>query len=271
MADYLIHDSTLEDIADAIRSKTGGSSLIAPEDMPTEIASISSGTSITDGIVVKERNANGYPTEIDFYGDTVSELMFGQGSNNSVGWMYIAKVNYKTECKKIASCAFQFSGKNSGSPCPIPQTLETLNTGAFRSAQYVSAMLPVSLTGRLADLVFAFNVNLVSVMAPGITSIATSGGNGNGQFYGCTGLQTVEIGSVGYGITGSNTWNFRNCTQSGLTITLYTNGSYADTLVSNVRSSATNATIVIKASEATTYNGTTYAAGDTILTSEVTS
>ena len=43
MADYLIHDSTLEDIADAIRSKTGGSSLIAPEDMPTEIASISGG------------------------------------------------------------------------------------------------------------------------------------------------------------------------------------------------------------------------------------
>ena len=40
MSDYLIHDSTLEDIADAIRSKTGGSSLIAPEDMPTEIAGI---------------------------------------------------------------------------------------------------------------------------------------------------------------------------------------------------------------------------------------
>ena len=43
MADYLIHDSTLEDIADAIRSKTGGSSLIEPEDMPSEIASISGG------------------------------------------------------------------------------------------------------------------------------------------------------------------------------------------------------------------------------------
>lgn len=43
MADYLIHDSTLEDIADAIRAKTGGSSLIAPEDMPSEIASISGG------------------------------------------------------------------------------------------------------------------------------------------------------------------------------------------------------------------------------------
>ena len=43
MADYLIHDSTLEDIADAIRSKTGSSALINPEDMPTEIASIETG------------------------------------------------------------------------------------------------------------------------------------------------------------------------------------------------------------------------------------
>ena len=50
MADYLIHDSTLEDIADAIRSKTGGSSLIAPEDMPTEIASISGGGSLPSSI-----------------------------------------------------------------------------------------------------------------------------------------------------------------------------------------------------------------------------
>lgn len=43
MADRLIQTGTLTDIADAIRAKTGGSSLIAPEDMPTEIASISGG------------------------------------------------------------------------------------------------------------------------------------------------------------------------------------------------------------------------------------
>lgn len=50
MADYLIHDSTLEDIADAIRSKTGGSALINPEDMPTEIASISGGGGLPTGM-----------------------------------------------------------------------------------------------------------------------------------------------------------------------------------------------------------------------------
>lgn len=43
MSDYLIHDSTLEDIADAIRAKTGGTSSITPQDMATEIASIQTG------------------------------------------------------------------------------------------------------------------------------------------------------------------------------------------------------------------------------------
>lgn len=52
MAVRKINESTLTDIADAIRSKTGGSSLIAPEDMPTEIASISGGGS-SGGLVKK--------------------------------------------------------------------------------------------------------------------------------------------------------------------------------------------------------------------------
>lgn len=43
MSEYLIQSETLEDIADAIRSKTGGSALIAPEDMADEIESIQTG------------------------------------------------------------------------------------------------------------------------------------------------------------------------------------------------------------------------------------
>ena len=43
MSDYLIQSSTLEDIADAIRSKTGGSALINPEDIADAIDSIQTG------------------------------------------------------------------------------------------------------------------------------------------------------------------------------------------------------------------------------------
>ena len=44
MAKYFIQDTTLTNIADAIRAKTGGTDSITPENMPTEIASITTGT-----------------------------------------------------------------------------------------------------------------------------------------------------------------------------------------------------------------------------------
>jgi hypothetical protein len=43
MSKYTLDSSTLTNIADAIRTKTGGSSQITPLEMPTEIASISGG------------------------------------------------------------------------------------------------------------------------------------------------------------------------------------------------------------------------------------
>lgn len=60
MAEYLIQDSTLSAIADAIREKTGKADTITPEQMPTEIAGIS-GSDITliDNVEVAPNFANG--------------------------------------------------------------------------------------------------------------------------------------------------------------------------------------------------------------------
>lgn len=54
MSNYLIDDGTLTDIADAIRTKTGGSSPILTEDMATEIAGISGGGCVIDGESISE-------------------------------------------------------------------------------------------------------------------------------------------------------------------------------------------------------------------------
>lgn len=227
------------------------------------------GTEITDGIVVKARDAEGYATEVDFYGTVVEQFQFGQGGNNTVGFMRLKKVNYKNACTIIKRSAFANSGKNSESPAPIPETLTEIEAVAFGGSQYISAEFPISLTGRLPDNLFSNNTVIKTIKAPGITSLDTSGGIGNGQFLNCTGLENCEIGSIGYGVTFCETWNFRNCTQSGLTITIYTTGDYADTALTNIRNGATNATIIIKASEDTTYNGASYAAGETMITSTV--
>lgn len=227
------------------------------------------GATITDGIIVKARDADGYATEVDFYGTVVEKYQFGQGSNNTVGFMRLKKVNYKNACTTIKEGAFANSGKNSESPAPIPETLTEIEARAFRNSQYISAELPISLTGRLPDNLFSENTVIKTIKAPGITSLDTLGGNGNGQFLRCTGLENCEIGSIGYGVTYCETWNFRDCTQSGLSITVFTNAANVDKLLANIRNCATKATIVLKAAEDTEYNGRVYAAGTDIISSSV--
>ena len=96
----------------------------------------------------------------------------------------------------------------------------------------------------------------------------TMSGSSGMQFRNDTKLTSVTIGSVGYGLATMEASNmFYGCTQVGLTITFYTTGANVDGFLTKFRNNATNATIVVKASEATTYNGTSYAAGSTILTS----
>lgn len=48
---------------------------------------------------------------------------------------------------------------------------------------------------------------------------------------------------------------------------MHTTGAKTDALIASIRDGATNATIIIKAAEDTTYGGKDYAAGDTIITS----
>lgn len=60
MSEYLIQDTTLTDIADAIRSKTGGSALINPEDMASEIESIQASDGYSYSITLSSAPTNTY-------------------------------------------------------------------------------------------------------------------------------------------------------------------------------------------------------------------
>lgn len=81
-------------------------------------------------------------------------------------------------------------------------------------------------------------------------------------------LEECEIGSVGYGVSSSVSTVFYQMESVGFVGIFYTTGDYLDTLKSNIRNQATQATLIFKASEDTEYNGVAYAAGETILTSE---
>ena len=86
----------------------------------------------------------------------------------------------------------------------------------------------------------------------------------------CTALEEAVLGSVGHTVTDNNSINsFKNCTQSGLSITVFTNAANVDKLLANIRNGATKATITLKAAEDTEYNGRVYAAGTDIISSSV--
>lgn len=81
---------------------------------------------------------------------------------------------------------------------------------------------------------------------------------------------SVTFGSVGHPVTSCGLYPFHNSASAAVgTITTFTTGEYLDavkTALENLKGSG-NLTFIYKASEATTYNGTDYSAGDTIITS----
>ena len=249
------------------------------------------GASISDGIVVKARDANGYATEIDIYVENgiVSTSLFQSGNTNSKtithGFSKLQKINFKTPVISIGAYAFNWLNALSEIDLDF-SALTTVHDYSFQGC-------PINVAVRVPNgASFAPNAFNDSGIISFYTEVASVGNNQcqrckNLRIFeapkatrfgsytstilsSCTSLESVLLGGVGYGITAWGTGNFSRCTQTGLTVTAYTNGSHVDGLLSNIRTGATNATIIIKASEQTEYNGVTYAAGDTILTSEVT-
>ena len=81
---------------------------------------------------------------------------------------------------------------------------------------------------------------------------------------------SITFGSVGHAVQSAGLYPFHSSKQSAVgTITVYTIGEYLDTVKASLEyeKGSGKLTFVYKASENTTYDGTSYATGDTILTS----
>lgn len=213
--------------------------------------------------MVKSRDVNGYATEVDFYGTTVQPQQFYNRIATDRAWKSLQTINFKDTVTAIGNSGFNSCQALTFSVGQLDSIITIGNYG-LQGNGLASLSLP-NLTS-VGQFAFISMPNLTTISLPKLTNC-----NSNGFLRGCSALQTVTLGSVGYAVTAMSNLAFQNDTQSGLTITVYTTGANADTIVTNIRNSATAATIVIKAAEATTYNSTNYAADDTILTSEVVS
>lgn len=302
MAKVLTDSKHYTNIAEAIRAK-GVNGSFMPEQMASAIGSIEGGAEITDGIIVTARDANGYPIEAELYcsDGVIHAYTFGNGrdADTTTQWKYLQRLRLKNRITRIDNGAF-YNCKNliniTSDVDDNPfEFVESFNNGS----QWCYAFANCGITG---DLVFSqlsktggqvslfYNCqNITGLLCPEVTSIHQNfarnckslktlylpkcvGVIGDSQycFGNCTALETAQLGSVGNACGIGNAYNpFSGCTQTGLTITMFCTGAAADRQLSYIRNGATNATIVIKASEQTTYNSISYNAGDTMITSIV--
>lgn len=225
------------------------------------------GTQVTDGIVVKARSAEGFPTEADVYGDLYPYQFSYDGPyyHGTIGWRSLSKLTLKSGQTVLKEGCFAY--------LPLVQLngiegITALAKSCLRNTKLVEINLPNAVFGDLITP-FSENTELKKLYCPKLTGKLTAGTYDLAG--GCTALEEAVLGSVGHTVIDNNSINsFKNCTQSGLSITVFTNAANVDKLLTHIRNGATKATITLKAAETTTYNGTAYAAGETILTSEVT-
>lgn len=267
-------DAAMTATADAIRGKSGDDDAIAWDSstgFADAIEAIPSGGSvITDGIVVTARDADGYATEVDFYGSVLQAYQFGfNGYGDRCNPLsLIASVNFKAPIEKCESCVFMNAVNLSGTMLLRAANVETLN---LFSGCGELASVTIDGTGPVRNWLCRNCSNLLTFAMPKCTYTWCGS---QAAWEDCARLETLELGSIGYPVTMRDDTSFAGLVQSGLVITLYTTGDYADTAVVNCRNGATNATIIIKASEDTTYTfddgmSMRFAAGKTIITSTV--
>lgn len=250
------------------------------------------GDAITDGIVVKERDADGYATVVDFYGHQICTEQFGCQYESDNPFHHLVKVNAKHAITAIGPRAFQnnislqtLTGVDFGA-------ITSIGEGAFSNAQRV-ALGDVDLAlvtkypergifqncGGITKLMVHADGNIHYTLCnncSSLTDIVIDGSvaftdGGTDSVYSALGRNTAlvncKIGHVGKPCMGTSQAMLRGCTNANLIVEIYVAGADADRAVSDIRNGATNATIIIKAAADTTYNGAAYAAGSTILTS----
>lgn len=243
---YRILKSTLDDIADAIRAKTGGSAAMTPAQMVTEIGNISGGTSITNGIVFTSVDANSKPVTADIYGLTVPNYCFGSYNGGGVLGSSLRFVTFKSNPTTIGVQAF---AKTALEELIVPDSVTTFGGGIIRAGTNVKRIVHENAGSKY--------------------------GYGNAcwdcwRYASASHLEEMILGAVGKPVTAMNATVFTNFgAPSTAVIKIYCLGGFVDTCLRTLRTPFASQQIVFYAAEATEYNGTSYAAGDTMLTSTV--
>lgn len=272
---YSVEMLSLSKIGRLLKEKLGddATQYLFPDDFEKAIADINFKGVVFDGTA---------PYEVIMIGKVDQPYLFGANTDNtkiaSARWIgvnadepYEIPTNFFFRCTAMTSVILPVNtitlGTGAFSNCSSLTTINnlsnvtTLNNGTFSGCTSLTEInLPN--VNAIFDNLFSGCRNLQRIYLPQITNIGR-----NGSFTNCTSLEYLQIGSVGKGITNAGIGALTGVTQSTLTVEAYVIESIIDTFLANLRNKLTNATIILKAAVDLTYNGASYSAGDTILTS----
>lgn len=188
----------------------------------TQTLEITDSNGITDGIIVKARDANGYATEVDFYssiGILGASIFYCPAGVQKNAWSELEKINLKSEVHTLRADAIFRTSKITKLIFP---DVTTLDGGPIFDG-----------LGQIDEVCFpklaTFNVYYLFY-----SGIDVSGAS-------------MQFGSIGYACNPQSTALFRNTTSSSDTVcTVYTSSTLADSVLARFRNGLTNATIIIK-------------------------
>lgn len=202
------------------------------------------GGSIEQGIVFTELNNNDRPISADIYGD-VPSYTFGQNSSTSTLGSYLTNVTFKGNTTKIGGGAFQKAVALE--ELIIPDSVNTIGSQIVRGC-----------TG-MVRYIHENASNFYGVRTPASSSILSN--------WTATSLEILQLGAVGKPVTTLSRTAFDSVNfPATANVIIYCGGENVNEYLDAIRVNVTKATVTFKASEATEYNGTSYAAGDTMLT-----
>lgn len=258
---YTVNSLSLSKIGDILREQLGDSAsgYTFPDDFLTAIANINFKAIVYNG--------DSAPYDMVVVGDALTPSFLYSSIGNASPKAQIKSIRCVGELLSIPAQMFM---KQTGlESCVIPSSCSSIGQGAFTDSGLTEFVQNCDLDKSATAIgASAFlrcssmtNCKLANTNALPSTNYQTS------PFGSCTSLKTIQIGDVGRTVTAIPNQSFYSCTQSDLTITVYTLGGNVSSFLTNIRNGATDATVVFKASVATSYNGQSYSAGQTMLTS----